>query len=70
LLDFGLFDGAVFTHLLNTLTVLLRYHLLVLHFFHFFAHFLIVPLFELEDFACAFASLLDFFPGLHFFLLK
>ena len=70
LLDLGLLNVSVLAHLNDSLTVLLRNHLFILHFLHFFLDALVVTLLKSHDFSGAFFSLLDLLPGLHLFLLE
>ena len=70
LLDLRLFNVSVLTHLNNSLTVLLRDHLIVLHLLHLFLNFLVVALLQSHDFSSTLLCLLDLLPCLHLFLLE
>jgi len=70
LLDLGLLDVAFLTHLHDSLAVVRRQYLVVLHLVHLFGHFLIVALFELEDFGGTLPGLLDLLASLDLLLLE
>lgn len=70
LLNFCLLDIAFLAHLLNTLFVHLRDHLVVLQLLQFLLHLLVVALFKPHNFSGSFLRLLNFLPCFHFFLLQ
>lgn len=70
LLDLSLFDVALLSHRIDTLTVLLRDHLVILHLLHFLGHLLIVALFEFHDLASTLTRFLDLLACLQLFLLE
>ncbi len=70
LLDLGLLNVAVLTHLNDALAILCRDHLIVLHLLHLLVHFLIVTLLEFHDLARTLSRLLNLLARLDFFLLE
>lgn len=70
LLDLGLLNVSLLSHLNDALPVLRGNHLLVLHLIHLFLHLLIVSLLQFHDFASALASLFNLLPRFHLLLLE
>ena len=70
LLDFGLLNVAVPTHLIDAFTSLRCDHLVILHLFHLFIHLLVVALLELEHFVGTLTGLLNLLPRLDLLLLE
>ena len=70
LLDLGLFDSTLLTHIVDALTVLRRDHTVILHLLHLLLYALIVALLELHNFLGTLPRLLDLLPRLHLFLLE
>ena len=70
LLDLALLDVALLAHLHDSLPVLGRDHVVVVHLLHFLRDLLVVALFQLHHFAGTLASLLDLLTRLHLFLLE
>ena len=70
LLDLGLLDVAVLAHLNDTLAVLRRHHLIVLHLLHLLMHLLVVALLQFHDLARTLSGLLNLFARLYLLLLE
>jgi len=70
LLNLGLLNVAVSAHLIDSITIISRDHLVILHFIHLLGHSLVVALLELQNLVGTFASFLNLLPRLDLLLLE
>lgn len=70
LLNLGLLDSTLLTHIVYALSVLRGDHTFVLHFLHLLLYALIISLLELHYLLGTLPRLLNLLPRLHLFLLE
>ena len=70
LLDLSFLYVALLSHHIDTFTILLREHLVILHLLHLLCHLLIVALFKFHDLSSTLARFFNLLACLHFFLLE
>lgn len=70
LLNLGLLDSTLLTHIVDALSVLRGDHTFVLHFLHLLLYALIISLLELHYLLGTLPRLFNLLPRLHLFLLE